>query len=566
MTTVDLGIIVGYLGLVLLVGIAIRRRREFGETNVDFFLGGRKLPWWAVGTSMVATTFSVDTPLVVVGLTLSVGVAGQWLWWSFALSHVLVAVLLARLWRRSGVVTDTEFVELRYPDRAAPFLRAFKAFYMAVVVNCLVMGFVFMAMVKILHALVPGVPTWASVTGLMVMVVLYSLRSGFLAVVATDLIQFPLAFAGAVVLCVASVNMAGGLDTVTEFAVAERGDGMLALFPAGGEELPWNAVCIFLVVQWWAHKNADGGGMLIQRMLAAKDEQNAELGGIWFCIAHYVLRPWPWILAGLAAMIIVPDVVASDPEQAYPALVRHLPEGLRGLLVASFLAAFMSTMDTHLNWGASYLTPDLAGRFSDIPEIHHPVVSRISVVVLAGLAVIVNSALSTIVGAWEIIIAFGAGMGAIVLLRWLWWRVSAWAELSAMIASTALSVAAYQMFPHWDHPTRLLAVALGSAAVWLPVTLLARPSPRDLGLFYRTVRPPGPGWKTVADACDEPAPASLAEDLAWWLFGSAGIFALMFGVGDVLLGAPLRGILLLVVGAVFVTLLVRHTLQRPALR
>jgi len=535
LTTLDFAVVAVYLAAIVAVGWWAGRR-DARDGVEGFFLAGRKLPWWLLGTSMVATTLAADTPLTVVGLTLSKGVAANWFWWSFAVSHVLVSVGLARLWRRADVLTDAELCELRYRGRAAPVLRGLKAFYFAVPINCFVMGWVLLAMAKVSAAVLPELHPWLVVAVLLAVTVAYSLRSGFSAVVLTDLLQFPIALGGAVVLAWIAVDQAGGLPAVRAAAVAYKGEGMLALFPAGGELLPWHALAAFLGVQWWAQKNADGGGVLIQRLLAARDEREAERGGLWFCVAHYILRPWPWILAALAALVLVPDAVATDPEGAYAELiVRVLPSGLRGLLVAGFLAAFMSTMDTQLNWGASYIVNDLAGRFTALPPDRLPHVSRLAVAGMALLALVAGSAMDSIVGAWQLIVAFGAGSGAVVLLRWYWWRITAEAEIAAMLASTVLAAAVYRWAPDVAYVWQLLIIAGGSALVWLPVTLWACPAPAEVGPFYQRVRPPGPGWSAVAYSVSAPPPSSLLRDVVRWLGWLAVVLGGLLGLGWILL-------------------------------
>ena len=531
MVTADIVVIVAYLAGVAALGWWAGRSQK-ARSTADFFLGGRTLPWWLLGTSMVATTLAADTPLTVAGLTIEKGVAGNWIWWSMAVSHVLVAVVLGPLWRRAAVVTDAEFCELRYTGRTAAALRACKAFFFAVPINAIVLGWVFRAMIKISAELLPGVPVWQVLAALLLVTLAYSLRSGFQGVVLTDLVQFPIALGGAVVLAWVAVDQAGGLDAVVEAAAARGGPDALALLPTESAVLPWHTLGAFLCMQWWAQKNADGGGIFIQRLLSARSEVDAERGGLWFCVAHYILRPWPWILAGLAAVVLVPDAVAADPESAYGALIRKvLPAGLRGLLVASFLAAFMSTVDTHLNWGASYVVNDLVGRRRPVSPERMPVVTRLAVLAMAVVAVGAALAIDSIAGAWEFLIAFGAGAGAVVLLRWFWWRITAAAELTAMFASTVLSTAIYLLAPEEPYAVKLGTVVLGSAALWIPVAWRTAPAPESLVRFYERVRPPGPGWRSVARAAGAPPPPPLAPLLVRWLVALAGVMAALLGIG-----------------------------------
>ncbi len=560
MEALDLLVIAVYL--VGIFGVGVWAGREGGGKDAEgFFLAGRQLPWWLLGTSMVATTLAADTPLTVAGLTLSKGVAGNWFWWSFAISHVLVALVIGPLWRRAEVVTDAEFCEFRYGGREAAFLRGLKAFYFAVPINCIVMGWVFLAMEKVSLAVVPEWPVSRVVGVLLLLTLVYSVRSGFRGVVLTDLVQFPLALGGSILLAWIAVREAGGLTVVVEAAVDRAGPQAIALFPVDSELLPWHALFAFLGVQWWAQKYADGGGIFIQRLLAARSERDAALGGLWFCIAHYVLRPWPWVLTGMAAVVLVPEAVQMDPEGAYPVLLREvLPAGLRGLLVASFLAAFMSTIDTHLNWGSSYVVHDLLVRWRLVAPDRTVLASRLSVVGMALLALVSTRFMDTIAGAWEFVTAFGAGSGAVILLRWYWWRITAGAEIAAMVASTVLAVGVYTLAPEdWPYLYRLVVIVGGSALVWIPVTWRSTVRPEQLVAFYQRVRPPGPGWKAVAAVAGLPAPGPLLPGLVRWVLGTGAILAGLLGLGDALLGAPLRGGVTLLIGAILVALIALRT-------
>lgn len=566
MTGLDIVVVVAYLiGIAALGWFAGRNKRL--QSTADFFLGSKNFPWWIVGTSMVATTVAADTPLAVSGITIKDGVAGNWFWWAFIGSHVLVTVALARLWRRADVVTDAEFVTLRYADRSAPLLRSVKAFYFAVAVNCIIMGFVMLAMVKVSTALLPDIPAWQVIGGLLVLTLLYSVRSGYHAVVITDLVQFPIAIIGAFVLAYYAVDAAGGLDAVVDAAITRHGStDAVAMFPAGSEFLPWHAVVAFLGIQWWAQKGADGGGIFIQRLLSARSEQDAERGGIWFMVGHYIIRPWPWIICGLAALALMPGSIGHDPELGYPVLIREvLPTGLRGLMVASFLAAFMSTIDTHLNWGASYLANDLIGpHLSDQSKATS--IARGATILLVFLAIGATLAMDSIRGAWEFIIAFGAGAGPPILLRWYWWRITAASELAAMLTSTTLAVIIYALnatdpltgadtFRFLD---KLVIIVIGSATVWIPVAIKTCPDPKALLHFYKKVRPVGPGWRTVA-ATDPTAdaPGSVTPHISRWAFGVVSVAAALLGLGHALLIDPVSGTIAFVAGCAGMAMLAR---------
>jgi len=572
MTALDIGVIIAYLLGIAALGWLAGRNKTL-QSTADFFLGSKNFPWWIVGTSMVATTVAADTPLAVSGISINDGVGGNWFWWAFIGSHVLVTVALARLWRRADVVTDAEFVELRYADKAAPLLRLVKAFYFAVPINCIVMGFVMLAMVKVSTALLPEVPAWQVIGALIVLTLLYSVRSGYHAVVITDLVQFPIAIIGGFILVFYAVDAAGGLDAVAQAAVDRHGDeAAIDVFPAGTKFLPWHAVAAFLGIQWWAQKGADGGGIFIQRLLSARSERDAEAGGIWFMVGHYLIRPWPWILCGLAAIVVVPQAIdpvtvavldtsftiAGDAELGYPALIRDvLPSGLRGLMVASFLAAFMSTIDTHLNWGASYIANDLVGPKFGADKATS--VSRWATMGLMVVAIGATLAMDSIRGAWEFIIAFGAGAGPPILLRWYWWRITAAAELAGMVASTTLAVVLYATTgADWTYLDKLLIIVPGSAFVWVTVAVKTCPRPEQLAEFYQRVRPVGPGWKTVADAVEgAPKPGELLPDLIRWFLGVVAIACSLLGLGHALLVDGMAGMTSFSIGIILLVYVAR---------
>jgi len=420
MAVVDWVIVAGYLVLTLALGIFFARRA--GRSTTEFFLSGRSLPWWLAGTSMVATSFASDTPLVVTGWVRRSGISFNWIWWSFAIGGMFSVFLLSRLWRRAEVITDVELTELRYSGKSAAALRAFRGAYMGVIVNCITLAWVIVAMVKLAGTLAPLPPAWVKGIGgvlepiglgwvdpqkflavavCIVLTAVYSVLSGLWGVVVTDLFQFVLAMGGAILLCVLAVRGVGGPAELARGAAESSalGERLLEFFPRLPEKGHWFgtqfwsgpflAFCVFLSMQWWANKNADGGGVVVQRMLSARDERHALLGTLWFNIANYALRPWPWILVALASVIVFPDV---DGESAYPAMMkRFLPAGLMGVMVASFLGAFMSTIDTHLNLSSAYIVNDVYRRFvrKHAPERHYVLVSRIASVgfVILGSAI-----------------------------------------------------------------------------------------------------------------------------------------------------------------------------------
>ncbi len=578
----DWGIVVAYLALALGVGALMSRRA--GRSMDSYFLAGRGLPWWWLGTSMVATTFAADTPLVVTGLVAEHGVAGNWFWWSWAISHVSLAVIFAALWRRARVLTDAELVELRYGGRPATLLRGFKAVFFAVVINGIVLGWVIRAMVKIAapftrwdawigpeavagfeaawpDALTIGGPgDTLTVLALFGLIAVYSSMGGIRGVILTDLVQFLMAMAGSIAFAWIAVSHVGGLDgLISGLASHYDADRVLAFVPsAGAAWLPLRLFFIYIAVQWWAQYFADGSGYLAQRLFTARSDADAERGALWFVVANYALRTWPWVLVALVALVVYPlgaegpgalaGMVAADREMAYPALMGALlPAGLLGLLVASLLAAFMSTVDTHINWGSSYLVNDLYGRFLRPQASQRELVaaSRVSVFLLAGLAVVIAARISSIEAAWRFFIALGAGLGLPSMLRWVWWRVNAWTEIVGMTVAVGVALVLYPLVPDVRDEYLLVAIVGVSMTAALAATFLTAPVPRDhLARFVHRVRPPG-WWGGLAGAASRRAMGWAA---AAWVAGNAGVFALMFGLGHLLLGSPVTGGLLAVSG------------------
>lgn len=554
----DWAIIAAYLLIVLGVGLAFTRRA--GKSMAEFFVSGRNLPWWIAGTSMVATSFASDTPLFVTGIVRSSGIGANWLWWSFAIGGMFSVFLLSRLWRRAEVVTDVELTEMRYSGRSAAALRAFRGAYLAIPVNCITMAWVILAMIKLMGVLFDVHPIVA-VAVCILLTTAYAVLSGFWGVVVTDLFQFVLAMGGSILLCVITVTHVGGLYELTTQACADGplGERLLDFFPRLGQDVQWFdeefwsgpvfALCVFLFVQWWANKNADGGGVVIQRMLASRDEKQSLLATLWFNVANYALRPWPWILVALASVVVFPDV---DGEMAYPMMMqRFLPVGLMGLVVASFIGAFMSTIDTHLNLSSAYLVNDVYRRFirRDAGERHYVLVSRIAsvcVMILASLIALVSDSIS---GLFVFLLAFTSGFGGVLILRWFWWRINAWSELSAMVTSALISSGLYLLSKFapadalvWlSKPMILLLTVAGSTAVWVVVTFLTAPvSQEKLAAFYRKVRPFGL-WGPVARRTGVPPARGLGRMLVNWLGGTVMVLGATLSAGKFLLGAHLEG-------------------------
>ena len=556
-------IVVLYFVLSIVIGLAFTGRA--GKSLAEYFVSGRSLPWWLAGTSMVATTFAADTPLAVAGLVGKYGVAGNWLWWNAALSGVLTVFFFARLWRRAGVVTDVEFAELRYGGKPAAILRGVRAAYLAIPINLIIMGWVTTAMIKVLEV-TTGLPPLTAALILFAATALYSTIAGLWGVVLTDLFQFVLAMTGAIVLAVVAVDAIGGLDALTAAASQHFGSEQAAvgiLPPLDGAWLPISSLMVFLAVQWWAswYPGAEpgGGGYIAQRILATKDERHGLLATLWFNIAHYAVRPWPWILVGLYAAVKYPGM--ADPEKGYVQAMRDLlPSPLRGLMLASFAAAYMSTIATHLNWGASYLVNDVYLRFikRDASPRQQVLVSRLVTAALMLLTIPVVLQLKSVEAGWRYLFMLGAGTGAVLILRWYWWRVSAWSELVAMGASFVTSFVIYMLDLGGGDPTgrgyalvMLLTVGVTTVA-WIAATLLTKPeSDAVLDRFYRQVRPGGPGWRHVAQRLGFGADPIPGGALSWvnWVAGWLAIYAALFGVGQLLVGTAITGLILLVVAA-----------------
>jgi len=569
-----------YFAVSAAIGLAYTRRA--GQSLADYFVSGRSLPWWLAGTSMVATTFAADTPLAVAGLVAKYGVAGNWLWWNGAISGVLTVFFFSRLWRRAGVLTDVEFAELRYGGRPAAVLRGFRALYLALPINLIIMGWVTRAMVTILQITLDVNP-WVAAVVIFAVTALYSVLSGLWGVIVTDAFQFVFAMGGSVLLAVLAVQSVGGLESLTSQAAARFGSTEAAfgvIPPTDQAWLPLSTLLVFLAVQWWAAwypgQEPGGGGYVVQRILSAKDERHGLLATLWFTIAHYALRPWPWILVGFVALLRYPDL--PNPEEGYVrVMVDILPSPAKGLLLAAFAAAYMSTISTHLNWGASYLVNDVYLRF--LRPAAGPraqvVASRVATGVLMVLSLVVMSMLTSVEQGWKVLIGLGAGTGLVFILRWYWWRVNAWSEISAMTASLLTSLALGAWGYDLGNPgsatyakTMLITVGV-TTAVWLGVTFLTRPeSDATLERFYRQVRPGGPGWRAVARRLgfgDDRIPGGA---LSWvnWIAGIVAVYMAVFALGAVLTGAPGRGLLYGGVAIAAFSLIYRNLRTDPLLR
>ena len=595
-TAIDWAIVAAYFVLSAGIGFAFTKRG--GESLSEYFISGRQVPWWLAGASMVATTFAADTPLVVTGLVFSHGVAGNWLWWCFLMSGMLTVFFFARLWRRAHVMTDIEFAEIRYSGAPATFLRGFRAIYLGIFVNLIILGWVTKAMVKILGISL-GVNPYVAVGICFVITVAYSVAAGMWAVLWTDLVQFVIKMTAVIVLAVFAVRKVGGMNALRTGVAAHFGSetAALSVLPVsmgnGGIHayiwMPAITIGVFLFVQWWAawYPGAEpgGGGYVAQRIFSAKTERDGVLATLFFQVAHYAVRPWPWIITGLATILLYPQGVmvngVADHEAAYvQAFVDLLPTGWRGFMLAGFAAAYMSTVATQLNWGASYLVNDFYRRFlrKTASERHYVNVSRMATVVLFLLSIIVTSQLATVEQAWKFLIGLGAGTGLVYILRWYWWRINAWSEISAMIASfvtfsyvggafglvlSKLHIISPEQVASFmpsivanagvdaDAITLLITVAV-TTVVWVVTTLVTQPETTAvLESFYERVRPGGPGWATVSTKLGygrEPIPGGA---LAWtnWIAGIVAVYAALFGVGKIIFGEAVPGIVMLVIAA-----------------
>jgi SSS family solute:Na+ symporter len=567
LTAIDWAVIVLYF--VASVAIALAYSRRAGASSEEYFLSGRAVPWWLAGTSMVATTFAADTPLVVTGLTVKYGIAGNWLWWCMVMSGMLTVVFYARLWRRAGVMTDAEFAEIRYSGPPAAFLRGFRACYLALAVNSIIIGWVTAAMAKIV-GMSFGVGKWQATVGLFVLTALYSTIAGLWGVLVTDFFQFVLAMSGCIALAFFALGAVGGMSGLLAALDTRFPDGApLQVIPSlDSAWMPALTFFVYLAVNWWAswYPGAEpgGGGYVAQRILSTKNERHALLAALWFNIAHYALRPWPWIVVALVTLVLYPGL--ADPESGYvKAMVDLLPPFWRGFMIAAFFAAYMSTISTQLNWGASYLVNDVYRRFwaRGRSETHYATAGRVATLVMMVISGIVTLNIGTVEGAWKFLLAIGAGTGLVYLLRWYWWRVNAWSEVSAMAAALVFSLVAQWGFGlSADDPRGfaylLLVTTAATTLVWLAVTYLTPAEPREnLRAFHRRVRAGGPGWRTVAP--EDGGGSAIGTGLFQWLVGCAVVYLALFGIGGLVLGRRGSGAIAVVVAALLTWYLVTAT-------
>lgn len=578
--------VVGYCVLALAAGVYLSRRA--GKSIEQYFVAGRSLPWWVAGTSIVATSFASDTPLVVSGIIRKEGIWGNWIWWYAILAGLLCTFFFAPLWRRAAVITDVEFVELRYEGRSAMVLRGVMALYFGVVKNCIIIGWVMLAMAKVCKVMLD----WNAVTSLTVLAVvalIYTLLSGFWGVVITDLFQFVIAMFGAVMLAgIVLWDVGGPSEMVSKITASGADAGVMNLLPSR----PWASnlnIATFVIsisALWMGSELAQGSGFLAQRLFATKNEKHAMYASLWFNFAHYVIRPWPWIIVGLASLIYLPITDLADPEEAYPRMMaKFLPVGLRGLMVASFLAAFMSTIDTLLNWGSSYLVNDVYKRFiyKDGSPRHYVAVSRLACLLIIVLGAITAWQQESIKEAWIYLMVMTSGIGVVWLLRWYWWRVNAWAEISALLGSLLMAngnllvkLAAKlglvsestQQSIHWFYTeedtwaVRALVVIVSCTVIWLIVAFLTPAvSAEHLERFYRRVRPGG-WWGPIARRCpDVSGDGGMGYRWLAWLSAAICIYSGLFGIGHICLDRTGQGSWCLAV-SVIAAILCRYAIRR----
>lgn len=564
--------------------------RTAGKDTDQFFLGGRSMPWWLLGVSMVACTFSADTPNLVTGMVREDGVAKNWAWWAFLITGMVTVFIYAKLWRRSNVKTDLGFYELRYSGKAASFLRGFRSLYLGIFFNCLIMGTVTLAAIKI-AAVMFGLPPVATVIGASVGVVIYASLGGIKGVIWADFFQYSIAMFGAVYAAIVAVRQpeVGGLTELISNPVIQEKLNILPDFSNTSALIP--LLIIPIAVQWWSvwYPGAEpgGGGYIAQRMLSAKDEKNAIGATLLFNFAHYALRPWPWIIVALASLLVFPDLASIKSEfpniteqylghdVAYPAMLTRLSPGWLGLVTASLIAAYMSTIGTHLNWGSSYIVNDFYKRFVK-PEASEKELVSIGRWSTAGLMIIAGFFALTILQnatqAFDILLLSGAGSGLIYLLRWFWWRINAWTEIIAMIVSTLVAFILVLAVPEgtlaiWgleEASVKLLLATGITTVVWVTTTYLTKPENIEtLKSFYLLTHPGGPGWKTVREQINESDKSLLGNEKRWDLpsgvlsvvLGCMGIYSALFSIGSFVYGQMTQGIILLSVFALMIFLL-----------
>ncbi|MBI5299122.1 MAG: Na+:solute symporter [Deltaproteobacteria bacterium] len=565
----DYSIIVAYVLICFVTGFYFTRKAS--RSTEDYFVGGRSMPWWLLGTSMAATNFSADTPLAVTKYIFQEGIAGCWFFWAGAIQVMLATFLFSQLWRKSEVITDVEIVEKRYGGKPASFLRGFKGFYFGVLFNCVVMGWVYKGLIKIMT----GVTTMDTTQVLIIftsIVVIYTFASGFYGVIWTDFIQYFIAVGGTTALGFYAVKEAGGISTMLSKLDTMYGasSGITQFYPTWPQASQWMPISVFLTyicVQWWAHKFADGGGKHIQRMSSAKNARHAVLGTFFFAFMNFVIQVWPWILTALAALVIFGRNMV-DPEMAYPMMMaKVLPHGVLGVVVVAAIAAFMSTVATHVNLGSSYMINDLYRRFlvKKASDKHYVMASRIATVVTLGLSILVAMNIQSIGNTWKLLVEFTSGAGLTWILRWFWWRVNAWTEFTAMVVSGIVTVTIELVNPGMLYSYKMWIIISISTISWLIVTFLTKPvDEKVLKEFVAKVGPARFGWSHIYAKYHFVPSFKLRSALLSWVIGLVFLFTLNFGIGDVLLKNKVEGGIELVIALVSFFILIARIAKQTS--
>ena len=563
-----------YILLVVYIGIFLKRKSV--KNISDFFIANKEIPWWLSGISMVATTFAADTPLAVTGIVILSGISGNWVWWGFVSSGLFTTFLFAKLWHRSNVTTDTELIELRYSGKPARFLRAFRAVYLSIPINCIILGWVTSAMAKIIYA-TTGQSPWQIIICLYILTSIYISVSGIRGVIFTDFLQFFIAMAGsfAVMFFAVKHNSVGSLENlVANLKSSEQYYYHMNFLPSfsDGATITLLMFCVYASIQWWStwYPGAEpgGGGYIAQRMFSSRSDKDALKASLLFNIFHYAVRPWPWIITALCILFIYPisdpnSILHTDPEISYANfMIDYIPNGLKGLLVIAFLSAFMSTVSTQINWGSSYIVNDFYARFirkkesfispSDADR-HYVIVSRIATILIMIISMVSSFYIDSIQGAWKLLISIGAGTGLVYMLRWYWWRINAYSEISAMIA--ALIGYLISNYFNLNESYTIIFTTIFTSFVWISITLLTPPEPKEKLIdFYYKVKPSGNGWKKVTGESNN----SVIPQIINALLGIAVVYAFLFGLGKILLQQFNLGGGLLICGILIFLFLVKR--------
>ena len=581
---IDWAIILSYIAFSLGVGIYFSKKAA--SNTEEYFLAGRSLPWWIVGTSMVATTFAADTPLAITEFVRGPGIWQNWFWWNLLMGSLLGVFLFSRLWRRAEVLTDNELLELRYSGKPAAFLRAFKAGYFSILYNFIVMGWVINAMASVVSVML-NMDKWTAVWLCVTIALVYAILSGFWGVVITDLVQFCIAMFGSIALAIIALNHVGGMESLLSKlselmgsdAVHENTLKFIPPLPDASVttstfwESPFSKFLIFISVMWWSHHGTDGGGYIIQRMSSAKNERHALLATLWFNLAHYALRVWPWVIVAVVSIVmfpLIPDSYSDLGDKAgYPLVMNTLlGPGMKGILIVSFLAAFMSTIDTHLNWGASYLINDIYKRFfkPDESESHYVLVGKVLTAILMVMAAFTAMKMQSISKAWEFIFSMGAGIGLVLILRWFWWRINAWSEIVALSTSIIVTItleviAGVQTISTGNEYTlfgtapflfgisfqvhhKLMIIVPLSITAWVTATYLTQPEPiYRLKEFYQRVQPGG-WWAPVTQGFEHSLQPVSDGIFIQWIAGILMIYGFTFGIGNLIFNNYSHAVLL----------------------